>query len=249
MTDRELNGKIALVTGSARGLGKAVAFKLAEMGARVAVNDLPGTSEINSVVDRIIAGGGEAIPASGNATDSEQIKALVAGIVQKWGKIDILVNNAGIASNTLIMRLSEAEWDSVIDTNLKSAFLCSKYVLRSMLTLGQGSIVNVASVAGLVGSLGRVDYAASKGGLIAFTRSLACEVGSRNITVNAIAPGFIATRLTESLPQEAREAVLSRTVLKRPGSPEDVADLVGFLVSGRASYITGQVICIDGGIT
>jgi 3-oxoacyl-[acyl-carrier protein] reductase len=177
------------------------------------------------------------------------VKDIVAGILQQWGKIDILVNNAGISSNTLIMRMTEDEWDSVLDTNLKSAYLCSRFVLHSMIGLGWGRIVNMASVAGIVGSMGRTNYAASKGGLIALTRSLAGEVGSRNITVNAIAPGFIVTRLTDELPQEAKEAVLSRTVLKRYGTPGEVAELAAFLISDRAGYITGQVISIDGGIT
>jgi 3-oxoacyl-[acyl-carrier protein] reductase len=249
MITRELEGKTALVTGAGRGLGKAISFKLAEMGARVAVNDLGETREAEGVINDLKAMGGEAIFTPADVTNNAQVKAMVASIVQKWGKIDILVNNAGITGNTLIMRLTEEEWDSVIDTNLKSAFLCSKYVLRSMISLEQGRIVNIASVAGLVGSMGRVNYAASKGGLIAFTRSLANEVGSRNITVNAVAPGFITTRLTDELSQEAKEAVLSHTVLKRQGTPRDVAELVGFLVSSRAGYITGQIISIDGGIT
>jgi 3-oxoacyl-[acyl-carrier protein] reductase len=249
MTDQELNGKTALITGAGRGIGRAIALKLAGMGAKVAVNDLAEGTEAYTVSAEIEALGGKAIPAPGNVSDSSQVKALVAAIIQKWGRIDILVNNAGISSNSLIIRLSEEEWDSVLDTNLKSAYLCSKFVLRSMISLGWGRIVNMASVAGIVGSMGRTDYSASKGGLIAFTRSLAAEVGSRNITVNAVAPGFIATRLTADLPREAKEAVLSRTVLKRHGTPAEVADLVGFLVSNRAGYITGQVISIDGGIT
>jgi 3-oxoacyl-[acyl-carrier protein] reductase len=249
MTDQELKGKVALITGAGRGIGKAIALKLAEMGAIVAVNDLAGSPEAITVAGEIAALGGEAFPAVGNVADSGQVKDMVAGIIQQRGKIDILVNNAGISSNTLIMRMTENEWDSVLDTNLKSAYLCSRFVLRSMIGLGWGRIVNMASVAGILGSMGRTNYAASKGGLIALTRSLAGEVGSRNITVNAIAPGFIVTRLTDELPQEAREAVLSRTVLKRHGTPAEVAELAAFLVSDRAGYITGQVISIDGGIT
>jgi 3-oxoacyl-[acyl-carrier protein] reductase len=249
MTNPELKGKIALVTGAGRGIGRAIALKLAAMGANVAVNDLPDVSEVNDVLAEIYSRGEAAFPAPGNVADNGQVKSMVASIIQKWGKIDILVNNAGISRDTLILRITEDEWDSVIDTNLKSAYLCSKYVLRSMITLGQGRIVNMASVAGLMGSMGRTSYAASKGGLIAFTRSLAAEVGSRNITVNAVAPGFIETRLTDTLSQEAQDAVLSRTVIKRHGTPRDVAELVAFLVSDRAGYITGQVISIDGGIT
>jgi 3-oxoacyl-[acyl-carrier protein] reductase len=249
MTNPELKGKTALVTGAGRGIGRAIALKLAEMGAKVAVNDLADVDEIGKVISEINSRGEEAFPAPGNVADNSQVKAIVSSVTQKWGKIDILVNNAGISRDTLIMRTTEDEWDSVIDTNLKSAYLCSKYVLRSMITLGQGRIVNMASMAGLMGSMGRTSYAASKGGLIAFTRSLAAEVGSRNITVNAVAPGFIETRLTDILSPEAKAAVLSRTVIRRPGTPGDVAELVAFLVSDRAGYITGQVISIDGGIT
>jgi 3-oxoacyl-[acyl-carrier protein] reductase len=249
MLTSELKNKTALITGAGRGIGRAIAIKLAEMGANVAVNDLADVSEAGDVVNEIKALGTDAITAPADVTDNDQVKNMVAGITHKWGKIDILVNNTGITRDALILRMSENEWDTVIDTNLKSAFLCSRYVLRSMLVLGQGRIVNIASVAGLVGSLGRINYSASKGGLIAFTRSLAAEVGSRNITVNAVAPGIIATRMTVDLPQEAKDEVLSRTVLKRVGTPRDVAELVAFLVSDRAGYITGQVISIDGGIT
>jgi 3-oxoacyl-[acyl-carrier protein] reductase len=245
----ELSGKVALITGSGRGIGRAIAIKLAQMGASVVVNDLPGESETEKTVQEIQDLGREALVSAGDVTDIEQVKAIINLAVDKWGKIDILVNNAGISQDILIMRMSEKDWDKVLDINLKSAFLCSRYVLPGMLSQRWGRIINIASVAGLVGRLSRVSYAASKGGLIAFTRSLANEVGSRNITVNAVAPGIIATRLTESLPQEYKDAVLSMTVLKRPGTPTEVAELAGFLASNRAGYITGQVISIDGGIT
>ena len=245
----ELSGKVALITGSGRGIGKAIALKLSKMGANVAVNDLPDEYEAEQTVKEIHDAGGDALLAIGDVTDSLQVKIMINLAIDKWGKIDVLVNNAGISQDVLIMRMSEKDWDKVLDINLKSAFLCSRYILPGMMNQRWGRIINIASVAGLIGRMGRVNYAASKGGLIAFTRSLAHEVGSRNITVNAIAPGIITTRLSENLPQEYKDMVLSQTVLKRAGTPEEVAELAGFLASERASYITGQVIGIDGGIT
>jgi 3-oxoacyl-[acyl-carrier protein] reductase len=249
MANRELTGKVSLVTGAGRGIGKAIAFKLAEMGSRVAINDLPGSLEAGETVKQIGDLGGEAILAPGDVTDTNQVKAVVKLATEKWVKIDILVNNAGISKSDILMRTSEADWDSLMATNLRSAYLCTRYALRSMITQDWGRIINIASVAGLVGSMGRVGYAASKGGIISFTRSLASEVGSRNITVNAIAPGFIMTKMTEDLPQEAKDLVLSRTTLRRFGQPQEVAELAGFLASSRSGYITGQIISIDGGIT
>jgi len=249
MASQELAGKISLITGSGRGIGKAIAIKLADMGSRIAVNDLPGSREAEETVREINSLRGEAILASGSVTEADQVKAMMRLVIAKWGKIDILVNNAGIVKNDLLLRTSEADWDSLINTNLRGAYLCSKHALPSMMAQDAGRIINIASVAGLVGGMGRVGYAASKGGLIAFTRSLAAEVGSRNITVNAIAPGFIKTKMTEDLTQEARELVLSRTTLRRLGETQDVAELAGFLASARSGYITGQVISVDGGIT
>jgi 3-oxoacyl-[acyl-carrier protein] reductase len=249
MEKGELAGKVALITGSSRGIGKAIALKLAEMGAKVAINDLPDGDEPGIVVKEIEGRGGEAMLAVGNVTNSDEVKAMTNLIAARWGQIDILVNNAGVSSNVLILRMSEKDWDTVLDINLKGAFLCTRCVLRYMINQNWGRIINIASVAGLVGKMGRVNYAASKGGLIAFTRSLAGEVGSRHITVNAIAPGIISTRMIEELPQEAKDTVIGRTALKRLGQPEEVAELAAFLASNRASYITGQVISIDGGIT
>jgi 3-oxoacyl-[acyl-carrier protein] reductase len=218
------------------------------MGSKVAINDLPGVSEVDALVAEITGKGGEVITALASVTDGAALKSAVNQVVEKWGKIDILVNNAGINRENLMLRISEDDWDAVLDTNLRGAFLCSQYVLRSMLGQKWGRIINIASVAGLKGNMGRVDYSASKGGLIAFTRSLASEVGSRNITVNAIAPGPITTHMTGDLPPETQEAVLSRLALKRFGTPQDIAELAGFLASDRVSYITGQVICVDGGM-
>lgn len=249
MGNQELTGKVSLVTGSGRGIGKAIALKLVEMGSKVAINDLPDSPEAAKTVKEVESRNGEALLALGNVTDALEVKSLIKAIIEKWGRIDILVNNAGISKDALILRTSEEDWDALIDTNLRSAFLCSKYALRHMMGQDWGRIINMASVAGLIGSMGRVGYSASKGGLISFTRSLAFEVGSRNITVNAIAPGFITTKMTEDLPVEAKDLVLSRTTLKRYGSPQEVAELAGFLASNRASYITGQIIGIDGGIS
>ncbi len=245
---QELAGKIALITGGASGIGKAIALKLADLGCQVAVNDLPGNPDIAMTVDEITGKGGAAFSAAASVTDSAALKAAINQIVEKYGRIDILVNNAGIVKQNLILRISEEDWDQVLDTNLKGAFLCTRLALRSMLGLGWGRIINLASVAGISGNMGRVDYAASKGGLIAFTRSLAAELGSRNITVNAIAPGIIDSPMTQALPQAMKDAVLSRTSVRRLGTPQEVANLAAFLASDRAGYITGQVIRIDGGI-
>ena len=245
----ELEGKVALITGAGRGIGKAIALKLSEMGCRVVINDLPDSGEAIETVEEIKSGGRLAQEALFSVTDSTAVKTGIQSVLQKWGGIDILVNNAGIFHDALLMRMSEQEWDSVLDINLKGAFLCSKLALTSMVSRKWGRIINIASVAGVMGNMGRVNYSASKGGLIAFTRSLAPEVGSRNITVNAIAPGFIQTQMTKELPVEYKEVVLSRTTLKRLGTPQEVAELAGFLASDRAAYITGQVICVDGGIS
>jgi 3-oxoacyl-[acyl-carrier protein] reductase len=246
--DLELSGKVAMVTGAGRGIGKAIAFKLAEMGCRVAINDIPESQEAIKTINELEGAGYPAASFLFSVADMNSAKAQIQALAARWGRIDILVNNAGIFKDALIMRLSESDWDNVLDINLKGTFICSKLVLNSMVSQKWGRIINIASVAGVMGNMGRVNYSASKGGLVAFTRSLAAEVGPRNITVNAIAPGFIQTQMTGDLPQEYREAVLSRTTLKRMGTPREVAELAGFLASERAAYITGQVICIDGGL-
>ena len=249
----ELDGRVSLVTGASRGLGRAHALKLSSLGSKVAVNyvDIEGESnqaDANEVVATIASQGGEAIAVEADIRDAEAVKAMVGEVVDRWGKVDILVNNAGINRDNLLLRMSEEAWDDVIDTNLKGAYLCTKFVLRSMMKQRWGRIINIASVSGVMGTPGQGNYSASKGGLIAFTKSIAREMGSLNITANAIAPGFITTDMTDRLPDERKEEILKMISLQHFGKPEDVAELVAFLASDRAGYITGQVIGIDGGI-
>lgn len=245
---RELEGKISLVTGASRGLGKAIARKLAEHGSKIAVNYMTSDDKAQSGIEEIHNAGGEAIAVKANVSDTNAVKEMIKTVVDKWGKIDILVNNAGIVKDNLILRMSDSAWDDVINTNLRGAYLCSKFALRTMMEQPWGRIINISSVAGLIGNAGQSNYSAAKGGLIAFTKSLAREVGPRNITVNAIAPGFIVSDMTDKLPAEQKELILSRIPLGRFGIPDDVAELVAFLSTKQAGYITAQVICIDGGV-
>jgi len=247
----ELEGKVALVTGASRGLGKAIALKLSSLGCKVAVNyvgiEAANKADADSVVETIIRHGEEAMAVEADVRDAEMVKTMVQQVTDKWGKIDILVNNAGINRDTLLLRMPDKDWDDVINTNLRGTYLCTKLALRTMIRQGWGRIVNIASVAGIVGNVGQSNYSASKGGLIAFTKSVAREIGSRNITVNAVAPGFITTEMTDKLPPERKESILQMIPLQRFGKPEDVAELVAFLATEKASYITGEVIRLDGG--
>jgi len=247
----ELEEKVSLVTGASRGMGKAIALKLASLGSKVAVNyvAIEASNEVDAdnLVESIIRLGREAMSVEADIRDSEAVQAMIEQVTDKWSKIDILVNNAGINRDTLLLRMSDDAWDDVINTNLRGAYLCTKFALRSMMRQQWGRIINISSVTGIVGNTGQSNYAASKGGLIAFTKSVAREMGSRNITVNAVAPGFIITGMTDKLPSERKEAILAMIPLQRFGQPEDVAELVAFLASERAGYITGQAITIDGG--
>jgi len=247
----ELEGKVSLVTGASRGIGKAIALKLSSLGCKVAVNyvaiEAANKADADNLVESIMRLGGEAMSVEADVRDGEAVKTMVEQVTDKWGKLDILVNNAGINRDTLLLRMSDAAWDDVINTNLRGAYLCTKFALKSMMRQEWGRIINMSSVSGIVGNTGQSNYAASKGGLIAFTKSIAREMGSRSITVNAVAPGFIITEMTDKLPSERKEAILAMIPLQHFGQPEDVAELVAFLASERAGYITGQVITIDGG--
>jgi len=248
MESRELEGKVALVTGASRGIGRAIALKLASLGARVAVNYHGNDTEAAKVLQAIILNGGEAIALKADVTNNEGVKDMIHQIVDKWGKINILVNNAGVTRDNLLLMMKDQEWDDVIDTNLKGTYLCTKYALRSMLRQDYGRIISISSISGIMGNIGQSNYSASKAGIIGFTKSIAREIGSRGITVNAVAPGFIDTDMTAKLPEKIKESAIALTSLKRFGKPEDIAELVSFLASNQASYITGQVIGIDGGM-
>lgn len=244
----DLSGKIVLVTGAGRGIGRATALKLGEAGAKVAVNYNASEAPAREVADAIVAAGGEADIFKADVSKADEVDSLVSGLTKDWGRIDILVNNAGITRDNLMMRMSQDEWDAVLDTNLRSAYFTSRAVLRTMLRNRWGRIVNISSVVGLTGNAGQANYAAAKAGLIGFTKSLAKEVGSRNITANAVAPGFIETDITAGLPETLKAEMLKVIPAERYGQPDDVANVVLFLASDLAAYVTGQVINADGGM-
>ena len=242
-----LNDKIALITGAGRGIGQAIALKLAADGADVAVVDLK-PEFCTETCDKVRALGRRAWAYGADVSKAASVEETVAKVLADCGKVDILVNNAGITKDTLLMRMSEADWDMVLDINLKGTFLFTKALAREFVRQRSGRIVNIASVIGLVGNAGQCNYGASKAGVIGFTKSVARELASRNVTCNAVAPGFIETKMTAALGEDIRKKLMDQIPLRRLGSPEDVANAVHFLASDQAAYITGQVLTVDGGM-
>ena len=241
----ELTNKVAIVTGSARGIGQAIALKLAEVGATVVVNDV---SDAESVAAEIRAMNRQSLAVTADVSSPVDVARLVETTINTCGRIDILVNNAGVTRDQLVMRMSDEEWDTVLNIDLKSAFLCTRAVLRHMLKQRWGRIISIASIIGEIGNAGQANYASAKAGIIGLTRTLAKEVASRGITVNAIAPGFIDTPMTQQLKENQREELMKRIPVGYLGTPDDVAETVAFLASEEARYITGQVLNVDGGM-
>lgn len=244
-----LSEKVALVTGGSRGIGKACAITLAGYGATVVVNYNGNEAKAKEVVDEIESNGGKAITYQCDVADYAAVETMMKDIVKELGGVHILVNNAGITRDGLLMKMSEEDYDAVVDTNLKGTFNCIKHISRQMLKQKEGRIINMSSVVGVYGNGGQVNYSASKAGVIGITKSVAKELGSRGITVNAIAPGFIVTEMTDAIPEDAKKDIADKIAIKRLGDVKDVAETVAFLASDKASYITGQVICVDGGMS
>jgi 3-oxoacyl-[acyl-carrier protein] reductase len=242
-------GRVALVTGGSRGIGKAIALELASGGFCVVVNFRSGEEQAQEVVEQIRSQGGEAVALRADVSSADEVEELARRVGEIFGPVNVLVNNAGITRDNLLLRMKDEDWDQVLNTNLKSAFFCSRAFLKDMIKARWGRIVNISSVVGVIGNPGQSNYAASKAGLMGLTRSLAKEVASRNITVNTVAPGYIETEMTSTLSSKVKEAMLAAIPLGRFGCPEEVAKLVAFLVSSNGGYITGQTLVIDGGMT
>ena len=244
----QLDGKVALVTGASRGIGAVVAHRLAQAGARVGVNFHSSSDAAEIVVDSINKAGGEAILVGGDVSLEEPAEKVIKDLVDHYGRIDILVNNAGINKDQLLIRMKPEDFDSVMNVNLRGAFLCTRYAMTHMIRQRSGLVINMSSVVGLSGNPGQANYAAAKAGLVGLTKAVAREVASRNVTVNALAPGYITTAMVDELSEETQDKILSTIPMGRFGTPEDVAEAVIFLAGDGASYITGQVLTIDGGM-
>ena len=249
MSSPDLTGQTALVTGASRGIGASIACRLARSGAKVGVNYHTNQAAADQVLAKIAGAGGEAFAVAGDVSREESAEEVVKQTSERWGQIDILVNNAGITRDRLLVRMSLEDWDQVMDVDLRGAFLCTKFVMPQLIRRRQGRVINISSVVGMSGNPGQANYAAAKAGLIGFTKAVAREVASRNVTVNAVAPGFIDTGgMVEQLTEEARRQILGRIPMGRFGSGEEVAEVVAFLCSPGAGYITGQALTIDGGL-
>ncbi len=243
----DFKGKVVLVTGSGRGIGKVIALSFAKLGAKLALCDV-NEETLKETVSEIESIGSEAVYSLANVVSGKEVEEMVDKVIDKWGQVDVLINNAGITRDGLLLRMKEEDWDAVLSVNLKGTFNVTKSALKYMMKKRSGRIVNIASVIGVMGNAGQANYAASKGGVIAFTKSVAKESASRGITANAIAPGFIKTKMTEVLSDDVKEKLTQLIPLKRLGEPRDVANACVFLASDMASYITGQVILVDGGM-
>ena len=245
----EVRGKCALVTGGGRGIGQAVCLELARGGASVAVNYAGSEEAARETVERCLElGAPDAFAIRADVAEEQAVAAMLAAVEERLGRIDILVNNAGITRDGLMLRMKDADWDAVLDTNLKGAFHCMRGVYQGMMRRRYGRIINISSVVGLRGNAGQANYSASKAGLIGMSKSMAKELASRGVTVNVVAPGFITTDMTAALPQAAQEALLATIPMKRLGAPEDVARAVAFFAGEESAYLTGQVLCVDGGM-
>ncbi|WP_150283884.1 3-oxoacyl-[acyl-carrier-protein] reductase [Rummeliibacillus sp. TYF-LIM-RU47] len=243
-----LTDQVAIVTGASRGIGRSIALYLAKLGAKLVVNYSGSKEKAEAVANEIQENGGTAIAVQANVANSDDVSALMKETIDTFGRIDILVNNAGITRDNLLMRMKEDDWDAVMNTNLKGVFLCTKAVSRQMMKQRAGRIVNIASIVGVSGNAGQANYVAAKAGVIGLTKTSAKELAARNIYVNAVAPGFIDTEMTEELPENIKEQMLGQIPLAKLGNPEDVAKVVAFLASDDASYMTGQTLHVDGGM-